>query len=137
MATNSKFVVTEHDAKKARLHWDLRFRMPNSKLWASFACRKEIPLKSGTRILAIRTHDHTEKEAKTTGTIEKGYGAGKLKEWDSGSCVIEKYTSSHIVIEFKGKKTKGYYHMISLGNIKGRPAYKDQQYLLFKGSLKK
>ncbi len=132
----SRFVVTEHSAKKARLHWDLRFRMPKSKLWASFACRKQIPLKPGIRILAVRTHDHTEKDALMTGTIEKGYyGAGTLKDWDKGNCEIEKYSSAHIVIKKKKKKLKGIYHLINIGNIRGKPVYKAQNYMLFKGKV--
>ena len=29
--TKSKFIVVEHNAKKARLHWDLRFETPKKK----------------------------------------------------------------------------------------------------------
>jgi len=117
--TRSKFIVVEHNAKRARLHWDLRFRMPRSKNWASFAIRKGVPLKPGPKVLAVRTHDHTEKEALFLGTIESGYGAGTLKKWDSGDCIIHKYSPSHIAVEFKGRKVKGLYHLINVG-IKDR-----------------
>lgn len=135
MSTKSRFVITEHHALKTGLHWDVRFRMPKSKMWASFACRKQIPLKPGTRILAVRTHIHSEKEALMTGTIEKGYGAGTLKEWDGGDCEIEKYTSAHIVINFKGRKLKGIYHLINVA-LSGGKKYKAQNYMLFKGKIK-
>lgn len=134
MAAMSKFVVIEHKAKRAGLHWDLRFRMPKSKLWASFACRKQIPLTTGPKILASRTHDHTEKEALFTGKIESGYGAGTLKKWDSGSCKIERFTSSHIVVDFKGSKLKGIYHLISTKTIYKSEGAKGG-YLLFKGKI--
>lgn len=134
MKTKSKFVVTEHDAKRARLHWDLRFRMPKSKNWASFAVRKGVPTQPGKKVLAVRTHDHSEKEALITGTIKSGYGAGTLKEWDRGDCIIHKYTPSHIVVEFKGKKVKGIYHLVSTG-VMNKKEYKKKQYLLFKGRL--
>lgn len=130
--TKSRFIVVEHHAKKARLHWDLRFVMPNSKIWMSFAVRKGVPLEPGQKVLAVRTHDHTEKEALMLGTIESGYGAGELKKWDDGACIIHKYSPSHILIEFKGKKVKGFYHLINTGVVKGQK-YKSQQYMLFKG----
>ena len=85
--TRSKFIVVEHDAKKARLHWDLRFQMPKSSNWASFAIRKGVPTKPGLKHLAVRTHDHSRAEALFIGIIKDGYGAGRLKKWDDGSCI--------------------------------------------------
>ena len=132
MIVRSKFIVVEHNAK-ARLHWDLRFIMPKSKIWASFAIRKGIPLKPGQKVLAVRTHDHTEKEALFIGTIPAGeYGAGRLKKWDDGQCIIHKYSTSHMLVEFKGRKVKGFYHLISTGVMKKRD-FKKKQYMLFKG----
>jgi len=131
--TKSKFIVVEHDAKKARLHWDLRFQMPKSSNWASFAVRKGIPTKPGLKHLAIRTHDHSRAEALFIGTIKDGYGAGKLKKWDYGSCIIHKYSPSHIAIEFKGRKVKGMYHLISTGVVDKN--YKRQTWFLFKGKI--
>ncbi|HUU87767.1 MAG TPA: DNA polymerase ligase N-terminal domain-containing protein [Candidatus Glassbacteria bacterium] len=129
--SNSEFVVTEHHAKRAGLHWDLRFEMPKSKLWASFAVRKGVPLSPGKKVLAVKTHDHKRDEALLTGKIESGYGAGTLKEWDRGQCVIHKYSPAHVAIEFKGKKIKGMYHLINIG-IKDKN-FEGQQYWLFKG----
>ena len=132
--TKSKFIVVEHDAKKARLHWDLRFIHPDKKnIWMSFAVRKGIPLKPGQKVLAVRTHDHTEEEALFLGTIKSGYGAGKLKKWDDGTCMIKKFGPSHIIIDFKGKKVKGIYHLINTGVMNRKQKYKQQQYFLFKG----
>lgn len=131
--TRSKFIVVEHHANRARLHFDLRFQMPKSKNWASFAVRKGIPTVPGKKHLAIRTHDHSKSEALFIGTIEKGYGAGKLKKWDDGNCIIHKYSPSHIAIEFKGRKLKGIYHLISTGVVDRN--YKRQTYFLFKGKI--
>jgi bifunctional non-homologous end joining protein LigD len=130
--TRSKFIVVEHDAKKARLHWDLRFIMPHSNLWMSFAVRKGIPLQPGKKVLAVRTHDHTKDEALFLGKLESGYGAGTLKKWDDGDCIIHKFSPGHILIEFKGRKVKGFYHLISTG-VMDKKEYKSQQYMLFKG----
>ena len=130
----SKFIVIEHDANRAGKHFDIRFQIPNStSMWASFACRKIIPIKPGVKILAVRTHDHSQKEALFTGKIESGYGAGTLKRWDGGSCNIIKYSSSHISIDFKGNKIKGIYHLINTGVID--KDYKGRKYMLFKGKI--
>ena len=127
MGVMSKFIVIEHQALRAKLHFDLRFQIPKSRMWASFACRKGIPLVAGKKVLAIRTKDHSEKEALFTGKIEGGYGAGSLKKWDEGSCIIEKYSTKHISINFKGSKVRGIYHLFSFK----KPGGKD--YFLFKG----
>ena len=133
MRVLSKFFVAEHHATRAKLHYDLRFKIPSSGMWASFACRKEIPMSTGQKILAVRTKDHTSKEAKFTGKIPEGeYGAGTIKKWDSGSCVIEKYSTAHIAISFKGSKLKGMYHLVSIKLIQKKKA-EGSQYLLFKG----
>ena len=132
--TRSKFIIVEHDAIKARLHWDLRFRMPKSKLWMSFAVRKGVPTEPGKKVLAVRTHDHTEEEALFLGTIKSGYGAGRLKKWDDGDCIIHKFKPGHIAIEFKGKKVRGLYHLVSTGVV-NKKEYKRQQYILFKGKV--
>jgi len=128
---SSEFVVMEHEAKKAGKHFDLRFKIPGSDNWASFAVRKGVPEKTGQKVLAVRTHDHSRKEALFTGEIKSGYGAGTLKKWDSGKCDILKYKSSSMSIIFKGSKIKGLYHLVSTGVIDKE--YKKQQYLLFKG----
>ena len=126
----SRFIVIEHTAKKAGKHYDVRFQIPSSNMWASFACRKEIPVEVAKKILAIRTNDHTQKEALFTGKIESGYGAGTLKKWDSGNCDIEKYSKNHISINFKGSKVKGRYHFI---NTKVMDKKDKASYLFFKG----
>lgn len=131
--TRSYFVIMKHQAKKAGLHYDLRFKMPKSNLWASFAVRKGVPTNTGVKVLAVRTHDHTRKDALLTGEIKDGYGAGKLTKWDGGSCIIIKYNTKHMVVEFKGSKVKGIYHLVSTGFIDRD--YKKQQYMLFKGKL--
>ena len=129
---SSQFVIMKHEAKKAGLHYDLRFKMPKSNLWMSFAVRKGVPLKTGSKVLAVRTHDHTKKEAIFTGTIKAGeYGAGKLTKWDGGSCTLVKFSPASINIDFKGSKVKGTYHLINIGVIKRD--YKKQHYWLFKG----
>ncbi len=113
----SKFIIVKHKAKKRGDHFDIRFKMPNSKNWASFATGQkvtDIPTKPGEKINIVRTHDHSEKEALYLGTIEDGqYGAGELIEYDSGRCDVLKFTNTHMIVDFKGRKIKGKYHFIN------------------------
>lgn len=133
MKSSSYFVVVEHKAIKAGLHYDLRFKLPGSNKWASFAVRKGVPLSPGKKVLAVRTKDHTRQEALFTGTIKAGeYGAGTLRKWDGGSCIILKYSKTSMTIDFKGSKVKGIFHLISTGVID--KDFKKPTYMLFKSS---
>jgi len=135
--TKSRFVIMKHEAKRAGLHYDLRFKKPNSNMWDSFAVPKGVPEKPGQKVLAVRTTLHTEKEALFTGTIKPGeYGAGKLTKFDGGSCDILKYTPAHIVLDFKGSKIKGIYHMVSTKISSRSSKDKEKAYFLFKGKVK-
>ena len=130
MKVKSEFIILKHFAKKAGEHWDIRVKQPTTDIFDSYATRKEIPTEPGTKILCFYTTPHTRKEAYYTGKIEQGYGAGTLKEWDSGSCDILKYSERHIVIDFHGQKIKGVYHFIY---IKFDDKHKQKSYLFFKG----
>jgi len=128
----SKFIVVQHEAKRAGKHWDLRFQIPGDKNWASFALRKQPDsIKPGEKIGAVRTHLHSEKEALFLGTIESGYGAGVLKEYDSGSCNVMKYTSKSIVVDFHGRKLKGVYNLLQVKNFDKNADPK--MFIFFKG----
>lgn len=132
MKSKSRFIIIEHKAEKAGLHYDLRFQIPESKDWASFAVKKGIPLKTGIRVLAVKTHTHSKREALFTGIIKSGYGAGSLKKWDGGDCTILKYSSSNITINLKGSKVKGIYYLITTCVVDKSDKNKPQ-YMLFKG----
>jgi len=136
MVKRIKFVIHDHEARKAGKHQDLRFQKPtDTRNWLSFAIRKGVPLKPGVRVLAIKTHLHSEEEALFIGEIPEGeYGAGKLKVFDKGMATIEKYAPAHIAISLKGRKVKGIYHLINIG-VTRNTKYKANQYLLFKGNI--
>ncbi len=129
---NSQFIVLQHNAERAGIHQDLRFKKPSGELWDSFAVKKGVPLKYGERVLAVKTHDHNIKDALTTEPITSGYGKGTYKKIDFGKCIIEKYHPSHIVVVFYGKHINGRYHFVSLRTIRGKSGAL-RQYLLFKG----
>lgn len=132
-----RFIVHDHKAIKAGLHQDLRFQYPkNLRIWYSFAVPKNIPLVPGIKVLAIRTHDHTEEEALYKGDIPASeYGGGTLTVFDQGLVRIEKLTSAHIALYFQGAKVKGLYHLISVGNV-DQKQYKAQHYMMFKSKMK-
>ncbi len=129
-----RFVLMKHSARKAGLHYDLRFQIPGHKDWDSFAIRKGPPLKIGEKRMAVRTTWHSEEEAMFVGEIPKGqYGAGTLEIEDQGNCEVIKYKSNHIVVNFHGTKLNGIYHFISMASI-GK-SEKDKTYLFFKGKM--
>jgi bifunctional non-homologous end joining protein LigD len=124
----SEFVVVKHEAKRAGLHYDFRFKLERSDMWASFAVPKGVPEKAGEKMLAIRTPDHNKKDALLTGTLSSGYGAGKFTMYDKGPCEILKFTDRHISIKLNGKIFKGTYHLFEIAGTS-----KQKQYFLFKG----
>ena len=127
----AKFVVMKHQAKKAGLHFDLRFQKPGKNVYDSFAIRKGVPLEPGNKVVAIRTTEHTPSEAMFTGEIKIGYGAGTLEIYDTGTVDVIKYHSNHIVLDLHGAKVNGIYHMIQFPGMKDR-----KMFLIFKGKLK-
>ena len=129
----SNFILVRHDATRRGLHWDLRWREPNSNNWISFAFRKFPPTKSGTREYIIRTTEHSEGDALFLGKIPEGeYGAGTLTEEDSGKCDILKHNNSHMIVVFHGKKLNGKYHIISTGVFGDNRDHNKKSYAFFK-----
>lgn len=133
----AEFILVEHNAIKRGKHWDLRFEIPNSKNWASFSMNQFPPNEPGKRIYIVKTTEHSEENALFTGVIPTGsYGAGKIIREDQGNCIIHKYSKTHIVIEFKGKKLKGIYHLINTAVFSKKKAnYYRNVYAFFKGKL--
>lgn len=129
----AKFIVVLHEAKRAGKHWDLRFEIPNSKNWASFAFKKTAPdLVHGNQKIGIsRTHDHSEKEALFIGTIESGYGAGVLKKYDSGNCEVLKFSNNSMKVDFSGNKLKGVYNFVKIKSFD--KSADPSRFLFFKG----
>lgn len=132
-----KYILLKHDAKQAGLHYDLRFEMPKSKKWASFALPKaEVPTEPNKRVTIIRTHDHTKEEALFTGTIEKGYGTGTLKEIESGKCEIQKFSDKHMVVKFNGRKLNGTYQFVNTSLFDKSKHKPDTRFMFFKSKQK-
>ena len=133
----SKFALFEHKAKKAGLHWDLRYEIPGSKNWVSYAFRKNpLDLKQGEKYSCVRTTDHSLENALFVGEIEDGeYGAGILKKIDSGSCNVITFKPTRMCVDFKGSKLKGTHHFINVGIFGGYKDYKKKMFMFFKGKI--
>lgn len=127
------FILIEHNATRRGLHWDLRFQMPNSENWASFAFKNFPPTVPGQRVYIVRTNNHSKQEALFQGTIPEGeYGAGTLKKVDGGTCDIIKYTNSHMIVDFHGKTIKGIYHFVNTSVFSKSRDYSKKTYTFFK-----
>jgi bifunctional non-homologous end joining protein LigD len=128
-----KYILVKHEALKRGIHYDLRFQMPNSKNWASFALNELPPTEPGKRIYIPRTTDHSERDALYLGKIDEGeYGAGKLTKVESGNCDILKFTNAHIIVKFHGKKLDGTYHFINAGLFSRKKDFTKKVYSFFK-----
>lgn len=109
-----KFVLIEHKAVKAGLHYDLRLQrnaaVPLVEFYDSWVLPKGI--KGKFPKLAIPTEIHSKKGGEFEGTISEGYGKGKLKIRDTGSMTYLKKTDNEISFSLKGKKINGDFALI-------------------------
>jgi len=130
---SKRFVIHKHQAKRAGLHYDIRFTYKYSDkkdcVLLSFATRKWIDFfeKKVSRILLFRQEDHGLDWLDFEGVIPSGlYGHGSLEIWDTGTISFEKdefETRGLLIVTFNGQKLKDtlvFLHM------------KDNEYLLFR-----
>ena len=113
MAIFSKYVIHEHDAKRAGKHYDLRIQIPRKRLLASWALPKgRIPQKYLEKVLAIRTNDHGNYWLFFQGEIPEGeYGAGTIKIIESGQVEVLGWSNKFITIKANGKLLNGRFHL--------------------------
>ena len=116
-----KFVLHEHKAKRAGLHYDLRIENDNHKLW-SWAIRKGLPLKAGVKHLAIQQPNHNMEWLKTTGyyageNSKNTYGQGTYKILTHGTLNIVDKSKDNIVFEItNNSKYRGKYVLHRMHN---------------------
>jgi bifunctional non-homologous end joining protein LigD len=110
------FVLQKHESLgQAGLHYDLRIKYPKKGKLISFALPKaEVPLTVGQRILAVQTPDHTKDWLKFSGTIESGYGRGKISIVQSGELNVIGWSENHITFVVKGQPMNGKYALIKV-----------------------
>lgn len=80
------WVVQQHQARRAKLHYDVRFGNKDTGLY-SWAVRKGLP-SPGNKHLAIQQPLHSFGYAGFEGEIPSGYGAGTVKKHDAGEILI-------------------------------------------------
>lgn len=119
----NKFVIHEHHAKRAGLHWDIRIE--HDDVLVSWATKKLPGLLNGEikKIMVFKQPDHSPDWINYSGTIDDGYGAGEVKIFDTGDVDIEKWEPNKIMVNFKGKIINGRFVFIK---------YDDKQWLFFK-----
>ena len=105
---DSKFyMVHEHKAKRAGLHFDLR--LEHEGVLKSWAIPKGMP--TSGRHLAIQTTDHSMKYGKWEGTIKSGYGAGDVKIDTSGRYETIQKSSSNWKFKILSGKYRGTWNL--------------------------
>lgn len=103
----SKFVIHEHEALRAGWHHDLR--LERNGVLKSWAVPKGVPEEPGVRRLAKPVEDHSLGYRKFEGEIADGYGAGKVRIWDSGTYETKSWSDTKIEVIFHGKRLLGEY----------------------------
>ena len=128
-----KFVIHEHHAKRAGLHWDIRLQYEPCKhkddiALYSFATRKLPHFFEGKqkRIMVFRTPDHECWWLNFEGELTQGYGAGMIYIWDSGDIEWIKDEEDKKVFCLKGKKVNGCFALIKA------PYENENEWLLIK-----
>lgn len=84
-ARNLVFVVQQHAAYRAGMHWD--FRLEVDGVLKSWPLRKPPPLDPKQKRMATMVEDHPYDYRTFEGVIPKGeYGGGQVIVWDEGIC---------------------------------------------------
>ncbi|MEM3452059.1 MAG: DNA polymerase ligase N-terminal domain-containing protein [Candidatus Hadarchaeum sp.] len=107
-----RFVVHEHQARRAGLHWDIR--VEKDGVLKSFATKKFPEFVSGERrmILLFEQPDHSVDWLDFEGRIEDEYGMGEIKIIDSGKSKVRFWSDDKRIIAFDGKKLNGVFGLI-------------------------
>jgi len=109
-----RFVVHEHRARRAGLHYDLRLEMDG--VLKDWVFRKPPPENTGVKRFGIAQPDHDLSWLDFEGEIENGYGAGVMNIWDRGFYRLTEKTRSSMTIEFYGGKLRGRYMLVKFRN---------------------
>jgi bifunctional non-homologous end joining protein LigD len=121
-AARLRFVVQKHAA--STLHYDLRLELDG--VLKSWAITKEPSSDPTVKRLAVHTEDHPVEYAEFEGDIpEDEYGAGHMDIWDEGTWTpadapLTAYRRGRLKFELKGKRLKGRWTLIRMGNASTR-----------------
>lgn len=109
------FVVQEHQARRAGLHYDMRLGDPRTGHAHSWAIR-HLP-DPGERRLAVQQPTHSIPYMEFEGIIPEGYGAGKVKKHKKGPAEIIYSDDNRIKFNlYPGSDTEEYNLIRTRGN---------------------
>ena len=117
-----RFVVQEHDAKKAGLHYDFRLEEVMTKGHFDSWVVPRLAFPQAVR-LAIPVEPHTEACSYFVGTYGPGYGEGTVEIWDRGTYTVIEKTDGMIKFSLEGKRLNGIFELkksakLSISEIK-------------------
>jgi DNA ligase D-like protein (predicted 3'-phosphoesterase) len=113
--TDKTFVIQEHKADKAGLHYD--FRLSDHGVLKSWAVRKLPDALQGKLVLAKEVEDHPLEYAAFEGEIPAGqYGAGTVKIWDKGTYETLSRDDKKWHIRLSGEQLNGPFVLINTGS---------------------
>lgn len=124
-----RYVVQEHHAERAGLHWDFRLEDEDNGMFNSWVSKKLG--KSRQRcFLFIPTNPHSEHCAYFEGTYPSGsYGAGPVHIWDQGTYEVIDEDVNERKIYIDGEKLNGVYLLKRKGDGNWLFIETDQEYL--------
>lgn len=105
-----RFVVHEHKAKRAGLHYDLRIEMDG--VLKDWAFRKPPPEAEGVKRFGVAQPDHDLTWLDFEGEIKEGYGAGVMKIWDKGTYKLVEKKDVSMTFDFLGGRLRGRYKLV-------------------------
>ncbi len=116
-ADENRFVIQRHDARA--LHFDLRLERDGAL--ASWAVPKGLPLRIGSKRLAVATEDHPLEYLDFAAVIPAGqYGAGRMTIWDHGTYETLLWSDTEIKVVLNGDCLRGEYHLVRTAGREGR-----------------
>jgi len=130
------FVVQQHQAHRAGLHWD--FRLEHGGVLWSWAVPKGPSLDPSVKHIAVHVEDHPLDYADFRGTIPEGqYGAGTVETWDCGTWEPLNdpdagMRKGELTFVLHGQRLNGRFHLVRLRPKPGQHGRSDN-WLLFKG----
>ena len=119
MDEKGEFTLRLHHAERAGDHFDLHL---DGETWA---IRKGLPTKPGTKHLAIKTTYHSPSERQIT-EITEGYGKGTYEIIDEGEITIIDRTPTKWFFNLQGDVYRGNYYLVKT------PRYGKAAWLLMK-----
>lgn len=111
--TQPSFVVQQHDAQRAGLHYD--FRLAYEGVLKSWAVPHLPEILSGAKdqVLAIEVEDHPVEYGSFEGSIPAGqYGGGQVKIWDTGNYETVAQDDDHWKFNLQGSRLQGTFALI-------------------------